>query len=580
MLQALPRGTRLVWELRSTHARHRPFPRLTRQFASHPHSQASSPDESATEREKWSRIVHGTHLLLEQGKNVKAIQFFKRSVSVIPSVDRPSLPVLYERGISEFLDRKRFRYALELYHDMMAEGWFASGGLRARMLVCSSIVKAPHKQQELASLLDKLSNILSLPTYSEGDLCQLLTVMKSHPLVDSQFVNQLVDGYVNSRGSEYELELNTVTKLIQFHAHVGCIDDAERLVYSQQGGSHTRSGPVNPVLITTLISEHIKRSSLSSEGVNSLLEKMQQSHTQVDLPLMNVLVRSAVRRRNLPLAFTLYEMIRGADPSHMIPDSFTFGTLFNALQNVWVLRNRFLRAVRQPANAPTPRQLFRQMLECDMLRLAIQEDDRGKHPVVGVATLNVALRVFLLNMDYPAAFVALRTFPKFDLKPDLRTYRFVLTILLAHLKHRLQAAHKGHVRHALWVNEFLGSHGRAAVAAAAADAREDIDVGPEIARALLEFAVAVPGKDYRTPPHAVILGHREARAYESKAEWDVEPLERLMAKAILAATTASSERPTSVGQTERRLREHLAPYFFEMIPDGMWIGRRLRRSAG
>jgi len=465
---------------------------------------------------------------------------------------------------------------------MTAEGWIASDEFRARMLVCSSIVKAPHKQQEdLAYLSDRLSNILSLPTYSEGNLRQLLAVMKNHPLVDSQFVSKLVDSYVNSRESEYELELKTINTLIKFYAYIGCIDDAERLVFSQQGGSHTRSGPVNPALFTTLISERMKKDSLSSESLNSLLGKMQQSHTQVDLPFINVLVRSAVRGSNLHLAFTLYEVIQKADPSHMIPDSFTFGTLFNALQNIWIIRNRILRAARQPVNAPNPRQLFRQMLECDVLRLSLEVDDPRKPPVVSVQSLNVALRVFLLNMDYPAAFVALRTFPKFGLKPDMRTYRFVFTILLAHLKHRLEAARKGHTRHALWANEFLGNHGRAVVAAAAGARTqdEDIDDGPEMAQALLEFAVAVPGKDYRTPPLATVLGRRAVPAYENKPEWDVEPLERLVAKAILAGSTDES-RPTSVAQAERMLREKLAPYFFEMIPDSMWIGRRLRRSAG
>jgi len=71
------------------------------------------------------------------------------------------------------------------------------------------------------------------------------------------------------------------------------------------------------------------------------------------------------------------------------------------------------------------------------------------------------------------------------------------------------------------------------------------------------------------------LGDEKARARE--AGWDVEPLERLVARAVLATM---ARRSTSDDQVERALREKLAPYFYEMVPDRLWRGRRLRRATG
>ncbi len=559
------------------------FPRCTngtsrflfiRQFASHPGCRTLSPDDFAAKRQQWSRIsqiILSVDQLLKQEKNKEAVGFFKRSISRIPLDDRSSRFGVYERGISTFLDHKRFKDALVLHQKMYAKGMFASSGLRAKMLVCSSIVKAPQEQrEELPSLFDELSHVVSLRSYSERRLCQLLDVMKNHPLLDSQFVSNLVDRYIDSRGSEYDMKPNTINKLIRFYSHVGCMDTAEDLVVSHQD-AHNRPRPANAGPYTTLISELSNKGSLSSSRLESLLDKMNQSQIKVDLPLLNVLIQAAVRKENLHQAFNIYETIMRDASAHMIPDSFVFGSLFNALQRIWTSRSPSLLRARQPPNAPTPRQLFRQMLECHVL--AIQAAGPRAHPVVRVSTLNVALRLFMLSTDYAGAFVTLQTFRALDLKPDVRSYRFVLTILSAHLKLGLQqaATDQAHPNsnspRATWAVNFLGGHARAA-------GMQPEDLRPEVAcAALLELGLGDTG--CRAPALALILGDEKARARE--AGWDVEPLERLVARAVLATM---ARRSTSDDQVERALREKLAPYFYEMVPDRLWRGRRLRRATG
>ena len=117
---------------------------------------------------------------------------------------------------------------------------------------------------------------------------------------------------------------------------------------------------------------------------------------------------------------------------------------------------------------------------------------------------------------------------------------------------------------------MLFRSGSAAQTVGGGDKPEDAHMPVEVAYALLEFGRG-SNTGYRTPTIPVMLGDEEA---PGKAEWDVEPLERLVAKAILASLVP---RDMSREKAERALRAKLAPYFYEMIPEKLLVGRRLRR---
>ena len=188
----------------------------------------------------------------------------------------------------------------------------------------------------------------------------------------------------------------------------------------------------------------------------------------------------------------------------------------------------------------------------------------------------------MLCMDYPAAFVTLRTFDLLGLKPDLRSYRFVLTILSTRIQRAVLDADKLHWSHASWVSNLLGGDNRSAenVGNTASErhdtetrsgesTKKDIRINAEIARGLLEFSTG--NSEYRTPTVEMIMGGEEVP--DEKAMWDIEPLERLVAKAVLASVVPKN---ASKEQAERALRKKMAPYFHEMVPEKLLIGRRLR----
>lgn len=553
----------------------------------HPHPQPSDP---AAKRSQWLRIyqtISRIGWLLKRGKAEGAKENFQSCLSKMPLVHKHSSPhrVLYKRGIAEFLKYEHFKGALELNRQMNANRIFASHGLRAKLLVCSNIVETPHEQeQNLESLFDELSYILSLPWYSQRSLCQLLKVLKRHPLVNSQFVSKLVDKYVDSRGSMGELELNTINELVLFYAHVGDMDAAESLVVSHRDPSPSRRRPASPVPYTTLISSLVERGALSTRRLDTLLDKVGQSQVRVDLPFFSALVQRAVRTENYHQAFALYDTILQQEGPHMIPDSFVFGSLLNALQRIWTCRSPSLRRARCPRNAPTPRRFFRQILECHLLAVKAAGPRTPARHIIRLSTLNIALRLFMLCMDYPAAFVTLRTFDLLGLKPDLRSYRFVLTILSARIQRAVLDADNLHWSHASWVTNLLGGDDhnsekalnsmgdtpseRDAETQSGAAKKEDIRINAEISRGLLEFGTV--NSEYRTPTIEMIMGGEEV---PDKAKWDIEPLERLVAKAVLASVVPKN---ASGEQAERALRKKMAPYFHEMVPEKLLIGRRLR----
>ena len=193
----------------------------------------------------------------------------------------------------------------------------------------------------------------------------------------------------------------------------------------------------------------------------------------------------------------------------------------------------------------------------------------------------------MLCMDYPAAFVTLRTFDLLGLKPDLRSYRFVLTILSARIQRAVLDADKLHWSHASWVANLLGGDNHSAEKAlnnmgntaseldgetqSGEDKKKDIRINTEIARGLLEFGNM--NSEYRTPTVEMLMGEEEETSPDEKAKWDIEPLERLVAKALLASVVPKNASEEQVG---RALRKKMAPYFYEMVPEKLLIGRRLR----
>jgi hypothetical protein len=384
-----------------------------------------------------------------------------------------------------------------------------------------------------------------------------------------------------------ELELNTINKLILFYAHVGDMDAAESLVASQQDPSPVRRLPANPGPYTTLISSLVKRGALATRCLDTLLDKVEQSQIRVDLPFFSVLVQRAVQTENYHQAFALYDTILRQEGPHMIPDSFVFGSLLNALQRIWTCRSPSLRRARCPPNAPTPRRFFRQMLECHLLAMNAANPRAPARRTIRSSTLNISLRLFMLCMDYPAAFVTLRTFDLLGLKPDLRSYRFVLTILSARIQRAVLDADKLHWSHASWVANLLGGDNHSAEKALSnmgntaseldgetqsrEDKKKDIRINTEIARGLLEFGNM--NSEYRTPTVEMMMGEEEEPLPDEKAKWDIEPLERLVAKALLASVVPKNASEEQVG---RALRKKMAPYFYEMVPEKLLIGRRLR----
>ena len=146
------------------------------------------------------------------------------------------------------------------------------------------------------------------------------------------------------------------------------------------------------------------------------------------LPIFNISMSTA-RRANQPrVVYNLYSLLR-THASHLVPDSFTFATLFKTM-------DRFNPDSRHP-DLPDARHIFRHLIDTHLF--IARGDPTFKTRTMTVSVLNVALRHFMRVRQYSAALVVLRCFEMCDLLPDKRTEWIIHSFVLRRINGELYA---------------------------------------------------------------------------------------------------------------------------------------------
>ncbi|KAG2064665.1 hypothetical protein BDR04DRAFT_1109786 [Suillus decipiens] len=173
----------------------------------------------------------------------------------------------------------------------------------------------------------------------------------------------------------------------------------------------------------------------NSEAVQATLYRMRSEGVTPDISIFNALIRSSLARREYTEAFGLYHAIMTNRSASLLPSDLTFKKLFRASK---ILGHKRSRKHKRPDNAVPPRQLFRDMVQCHLLRTG--NTPLAHSNIVSVSCLHLALQTFMVLEDYPAALMMLRAFDYFGFQPNLQTYLIVITSLALRMKHEL-----GHV---------------------------------------------------------------------------------------------------------------------------------------
>ena len=272
--------------------------------------------------------------------------------------------------------------------------------------------------------------------------------------------------------------------------------------------------------------------------------------------MYNAIIGALARTDHYEQVFAIYRLMLSGGPE-VYPDAHTFGSLFRIVN--FFSRPRTLRSRKHkiPPNAPTARELFREMTRLHGLHTKAKPS--GASIVMTASILNKALNTFMKRDDYAAACVVLRAFRMCNLAATTDTYRIVVCELLRRLHANL--SHSKHSTYPTWASRFLG--GTAAprvemdvrlldsILRLGLDARLSLKPLPSPSVAdnnLLEQVLDRPvdqpitptRKNWslfeitegsnRIPTPLVVLGILEP-AFDS---WTTIPLERIIRRAILA----------------------------------------------
>ncbi|KAI0317693.1 hypothetical protein OF83DRAFT_1171779 [Amylostereum chailletii] len=369
---------------------------LTPQWRRHSTSQSSQPAEASKSTElRWysksqlAKLSISTRKLLQQGRKNAALEYFTKSVeTAIPSWRRDIRVQAYESAVNNFLDFKHYTLARTLGRNMVNKGCLSSD-VQAKMIAITHLKQdVPESEHDARrkALLDELQPVVSSPHFTDRHLRHLIDLLYRPPCFDSDVCAAVVKQYADARDPDHGPSEKTENRLINLQARDKFVSRQEPTPLELEFQNADKVTPYTTML-TTLASTH----RLSPTHTDAILQRMTALGVAPDLALFNALIGASVAHGDFYRAFALYDTMHAQASADFIPDAFTFGSLFKAVQAMHHPRTARTRTLKVPPNARSGRALFRDMEACHRARPAAH----------GIA-------------------------------PDTKTYRIVLVTLLAH----------------------------------------------------------------------------------------------------------------------------------------------------
>ncbi|KAG1740307.1 hypothetical protein EDB19DRAFT_1708922 [Suillus lakei] len=251
----------------------------------------------------------------------------------------------------------------------------------------------------------------------------------------SEIVDDVADAFVSIRNVDLSASGNMVSVMVTACMRAGKMSDAERWLKKYEIDCMEQGVAPDPAPYAGILETLQEIQPENSGAVQATLYRMRSDGVTPDISVFNTLIRSSLARREYSEAFGLYHAIMVNRSASLLPSDLTFKKLFHVSK---FLSQKRSRKHKRPDNAVPPRQLFRDMVQCHLLRT-------GNAPlvhsnIVSVSCLHLALRTFMALEDYPAAIMTLRAFDHFGFQPNLQTYLIVITSLVLRIKQEL-----GHV---------------------------------------------------------------------------------------------------------------------------------------
>jgi pentatricopeptide repeat protein len=360
---------------------------------------------------------------------------YLREVLSQKEYQNPSRPLAYHKVIALLFRHRRFEMACELYERMTDEGILPSATLQAKLRGISIVCTAKSTRE----LKSSMKELFQSQAFDESSFRELMGL-----LAHTEFkIDGLYEMFLDSRGEDYAPSGYLISDLVGVQMRAGLMEATKDLLNSYVDQNNLAESPTAPYPYTTMMNVVKEYQYSDAKAMDHILERMQDDEVPPDTATFNVLIASQVWRHAYSRAFALYRMLCGlaSGDNRIVPDAFTFGSLFKALQRINIPRSPLSRKYREPGNVVPPRQLYHDMVSAHLFHTNGKVSRRSE--VITPSILNVALRTFLTARDYAAALVVVRSFSMTRFKPTLSTYVILVNHVIAKVRLELKAGVAG-----------------------------------------------------------------------------------------------------------------------------------------
>lgn len=488
----------------------------------------------------------------------------------IPLISRPH--DAYENVIRFLIKRTCLPAAVAVYERMVTEGFIVSPSVEAQMIVVAMGIADKKTKKELIS---SLKAVVRNQLFTDDDLFGLLSSMVELELSPVIF-NVIVDEFYKTHHSaeEFDPDLGFYKKLVYSGIQSSNIGQALDTLSALPGSSINEDNMAEAY--ASFIAGIRDTRHWDRETVSDVLGLMEKQGIEPGIGVFNALISYEVRTNSLRRAFAIYHALK--NHPKLLPDDFTFGSLFNVLNRLYNPKRRKYRHDRHlPDDIPTPRALYRDMIS------ALVRHPRAPSFQLTTSLLNVVLRSFIYKTDYVGAYIAIRCFTSFHVPMNFKTYLIVFRHLMNRITYGIRAFRK--MGDDKWADRFLSLpypiHDPSFLSG--------LELSNALAARILEVSrrssfkldwplyitagaphEQVPEK-YHVPTVENMLGRDPVPVDQP---FDPVPLERLLKKAILAESDSMRQLGHGKGANSY-ISKVIADAKDEMIPPG--VSRPLKR---
>ncbi|KII96212.1 hypothetical protein PLICRDRAFT_170782 [Plicaturopsis crispa FD-325 SS-3] len=477
-------------------------------------------------------------------------------------------PAAHEYAIERFcallIEYREFAGAVKLYATLLEEGFVPSARLRTRMEVLKIVRVMERENFEPSVALPALQDLFTLApeAYDEAFLLALLDFLARDMGLPGVYIEAVADAFIESRGPEYKPSPKLISGILDLQVRSGFNDTIDKWLGVHADAIREQPKKDDDVQPYTKLMDAVTDTQTSSgEAFVAIMARMKADNVSPTTALFNVLIADQLRAKNYAKAFDIYRYLR--QDSSRSPDAYTFTSLFTAIYHIERMNRKDRRKVKRPRSITPSRELFRDMLEYQ--NIATNFNPSKPTSIVTRSVLDIALRTFITQHDYIAAFLVLRSFAVLKLPNTARTYTIVIRHLVRRIRKDLQGFRRGR-----WACHMLGIE-----AAEIPKAREELLLhDANIVERLFELAkiqslevadgVEVIERGPRTifrpkPP----LGPAESKAaMKRQRHHELTTVQRLVRRAILADMEGGGGRTPS-----QKVSEAIATVKGDMFPD-------------